>query len=71
MVMNLLFVVPLVLLKIPGAHAGLALATALASYINAGMLYRYLRRDGVFQPDPGWPRLLLQMLRNWVANALQ
>jgi putative peptidoglycan lipid II flippase len=62
MVMNVLFVVPLVLLKVPGAHAGLALATALASYINAGLLFRQLRRDGVFQPKPGWWRLLGQLL---------
>ena len=62
MVMNVLFVVPLVLLQIPGAHAGLALATALASYVNAGLLYRHLRRAGVFRPEPGWLRLLLQML---------
>ena len=61
MVMNVLFVVPLVLLEVPGAHAGLALATALASYINAGLLYRRLRRDLVFRPDVGWARLLLQM----------
>jgi putative peptidoglycan lipid II flippase len=62
MVMNVLFVVPLVLLDVPGAHAGLALATALASYLNAGLLYHYLRQQGVFQPRPGWARMLLQML---------
>ena len=62
MVMNVLFVVPLVLLKMPGAHAGLALATALASYINAGLLYRHLRRDDVYRPHAGWSRLLWQML---------
>ncbi|HED18789.1 MAG TPA: murein biosynthesis integral membrane protein MurJ, partial [Gammaproteobacteria bacterium] len=62
MVLNVLFVVPMVLLEIPGAHAGLALATALAAYINAGLLYRQLRRDSVFQPKPGWPRLLGQLL---------
>jgi len=62
MVMNILFVVPLVLLEVPGAHAGLALATSLASYINAGLLYRQLREDDVFQPKPGWPRLLGQLL---------
>jgi putative peptidoglycan lipid II flippase len=62
MVMNVLFVVPLVLLDIPGAHAGLALATALASYLNAALLYRQLRAEAVYQPDAGWPRLLLQML---------
>jgi putative peptidoglycan lipid II flippase len=62
MVMNVLFVVPMVLLEVPGAHAGLALATALASYINAGMLYRALRVDGAFQPRDGWRRLFVQML---------
>lgn len=61
MVLNVLFVVPLLLLEIPGAHAGLALATALAAYINAGMLFRYLHKDGVYRPDAGWPRLLLQI----------
>jgi putative peptidoglycan lipid II flippase len=62
MVMNFAFVVPMVLLKVPGAHAGLALATALASYVNAGLLYRRLRQDGAYQPHPGWMRLLLQIL---------
>ena len=40
----------------------LALATALASYINAGLLYRHLRHDAVYQPRAGWVRLLLQIL---------
>jgi putative peptidoglycan lipid II flippase len=62
MVMNVVFVVPLVLLEIPGAHAGLALATALAGYLNAGLLWVDLRRQGVYRPAPGWSRLLLQIL---------
>jgi putative peptidoglycan lipid II flippase len=62
MVLNVLIVVPLVLFEIPGAHAGLALATALAGYLNAGLLFRYLRAEAVYRPAPGWPRLLLQML---------
>ena len=62
MVMNALFVVPMVLLQVPGAHAGLALATALASYVNAGLLYRQLRREDVYRPGPGWLRLQLQLL---------
>lgn len=62
MVMNIVFVVPLVLLQVPGAHAGLALATALASYVNAGLLFRHLRKAGVYQPATGWRKLLLQML---------
>ena len=60
--MNVLFVVPMVLLAVPGAHAGLALATALASYVNAGLLYRNLRRHGAYTPHAGWPRLMLQIL---------
>jgi putative peptidoglycan lipid II flippase len=62
MVMNVLIVVPLVLFEIPGAHAGLALATALAGYLNAGLLLHYLRTGAVYHPAPGWPRLLLQIL---------
>ena len=62
MVMNVLIVVPLVLLEIPGAHAGLALATALAAYLNAGLLWHSLRRQAVYDPAPGWGRLLLQMV---------
>lgn len=62
MVMNVLFVVPLVLLQVPGAHAGLALATALASYINAGLLFRHLRREAIYQPVAGWRKLMWQML---------
>jgi putative peptidoglycan lipid II flippase len=46
-VMNLAFIMPL-------RHAGLALAIGLASCLNAGLLYRGLRRRGVYVPQPGW-----------------
>jgi putative peptidoglycan lipid II flippase len=62
MALNLLFVLPMVLLEVPGAHAGLALATSLASYLNAGLLYRHLRIDKVYQPGAGWLKLMLKML---------
>lgn len=62
MVMNVLFVVPMVMLDIPGAHAGLALATALAAYLNAVLLFLALRRSGVYQPAPGWIRLMVQIV---------
>lgn len=42
------------LLLYPLAHAGLALATTLAAGLNALLLYRGLRRQGVYQPLPGW-----------------
>jgi len=52
--LNLLFVVPLVQYGFAGPHMGLALATALSAYINAGLLYRRLRQQGIYQPHPGW-----------------
>ncbi len=45
--MNLAFIVPL-------KHAGLALSIGLGACLNAGLLYRALRRTGVFAPQPGW-----------------
>ncbi len=57
MVMNFLFVGVLVSLSFKGPHMGLALASSLAAYINAGMLYRGLRKQGVYAPEPGWLRV--------------
>jgi putative peptidoglycan lipid II flippase len=60
-VMNIAFVVPMVLWDLPAPHAGLALATTLAAFLNAGLLFRVLRRDDSYRPAPGWQRLLLQV----------
>ena len=49
------------------AHVGLALATSLAAFLNAGLLFSGLRRDGVFSFQPGWRLFLLRIL---LANAL-
>ncbi|MDR1275323.1 MAG: murein biosynthesis integral membrane protein MurJ [Candidatus Accumulibacter sp.] len=35
-------------------HAGLALSIGLAAYLNAALLYRGLRRNGSYTPQPGW-----------------
>lgn len=43
-------------------HAGLALATSLAALLNAGLLYRGLRQQDVFQPQPGWDKFLLRIV---------
>ncbi|MGM8228217.1 murein biosynthesis integral membrane protein MurJ [Cellvibrio sp. ARAG 10.3] len=64
--MKALFVAPLYFLFNLG-HVGLALATALAAYVNAGLLYRGLRRSGVYQPERGWGRL---MMRYGTANLM-
>lgn len=49
------------------AHAGLALATSFTACLNAGLLFRRLRRDGIYRPAAGWTSLLLRLL---LANAL-
>ena len=38
----------------PLQHAGLALATSLSAWLNAGLLYIGLRRGGVYRPMKGW-----------------
>ena len=42
--LNLILIIPL-------AHVGLALATSIAAWVNAGLLYYYLRRDGHYIVD--------------------
>jgi len=46
-VLNLMLVVPL-------AHAGLALATSLAAFLNAGLLLKALLANGSYRPGGGW-----------------
>jgi len=60
MALNIAFVVPMVKLGIEGPHAGLALATSLAAWVNAGLLYRALVRKNIYRPAHGWLRLLAQ-----------
>ena len=50
------------LLFMPLAHVGLALAVSIAAYVNCGLLYWHLRRDGVFKPQPGWAWYLGRIL---------
>lgn len=54
-------------LVVPLAHAGLALATSLSAYLNAGLLYRGLRREGHHRALPGWPTLAFRVL---IANLI-
>jgi len=61
MTLNLVFVVPMVQLDIPAPHAGLAFATSLAAWVNAGLLWRTLKNRQIYRPQPGWPRLFLQL----------
>jgi len=47
--------------RVPGLHVGLALASALASYLNLALLWRALRREGLYRRQPGWGRHLLRL----------
>ena len=49
--MNVVFVFGLGL-----AHAGLALSIGLGACLNAAVLYRFLRKAGIYRAEPGWPR---------------
>lgn len=69
MVLNVAFVVPMVLSGFEAPHAGLALATAVSAFINAGLLWLNLRREGIWRAAPGWPVLLLRVLLASVAMA--
>ncbi len=53
-VLNLALVVPL-------KHAGLALATSIAAYLNAMLLYRGLLKRDILIPLKGWARLALKV----------
>ena len=61
MVMNLTFVGFMLLLSLPGPHAGLALATSLGAFVNAALLYKHLRREDVYRPGLNWRRLFVQV----------
>ncbi|MBN0989064.1 murein biosynthesis integral membrane protein MurJ [Amphritea sp. ZJ14W] len=54
MVLNLILIWPL-------AHAGLALATTLSAFLNAGLLLRGLLKEGVFTWQAGWLKWLSQV----------
>jgi putative peptidoglycan lipid II flippase len=55
MVLNIALVFPL-------AHAGLALATSLGAFFNAGLLLTALLKTGVYQPSAGWRIYILRII---------
>lgn len=57
-----------VLVVLPAHYAGfaapfvlLATSTCISAAVNSTMLWRGLRRDGVYQPRPGWKILMLRL----------
>jgi putative peptidoglycan lipid II flippase len=57
MLLNFLFVGTLLLVGFSGPHTGLALASSVAAYVNAALLYRSLRRQKAYRPEPGWAQV--------------
>jgi putative peptidoglycan lipid II flippase len=64
MVMNIAFVLPLHSYLLIG-HVGLALATAASAFLNAILLFKGLRKQGIYQPQAGWLKFFTTLL---VAN---
>ena len=62
MAMNILFVVPMLKYNWPAPHAGLALATTLSAFLNAGLLFLGLKKSGVYFPEKGWMKLFSQTI---------
>jgi putative peptidoglycan lipid II flippase len=61
MAFNLCVVVPAFLMDFPVPHVLLAVSTGLSAIINSTLLYRGLRRDGIYHPSPAWRKLLPQV----------
>jgi putative peptidoglycan lipid II flippase len=61
MVFNLILV-PLLHMKYQLGHVGLALATSLSAWLNAGLLAKGLLRKDVFTPQPGWLGFFAKLL---------
>ncbi len=49
------------LLIYPLRHVGLALATSLAAYLNAALLYFALKKQQIYRPQPGWGGFLFKV----------
>ncbi|WP_439135789.1 murein biosynthesis integral membrane protein MurJ [Pseudomaricurvus sp.] len=64
MLLNLIFVMPFYFLWNIG-HVGLALATSVSAFINMGLLWRGLVKQGVYRSILPWGKTILQLM---VAN---
>jgi len=67
MLVNIIF--SLVLVS-PMRHTGLALATSLAAWVNAGLLLHLLMRERIFLPRPGWLKFVAKVAAAGAAMTL-
>jgi len=43
-------------------HAGLALSIGLAACMNSAILFHFLRKRNIYQPEPGWAKFFIKVL---------
>ncbi len=48
--------------RVPGLHLGMAIASSLSNYLQFVLLWRYLKRAGVYRRQAGWGRHWLRIL---------
>ena len=51
-------------------HTGLALSIGLGACLNSAILFYYLRRKGIYQPEPGWLKFFLKIVLAVLALAV-
>ena len=42
-------------------HAGLALSIGLGACLNSSILFYFLRKHGIYQPEPGWAKFFIKV----------
>ncbi len=63
--MNLLFIFGLEL-----QHAGLALSIGLGACLNSAILFHFLKKRGIYRPEPGWAKFFLKLAMALLALGL-
>ncbi|WP_230661202.1 murein biosynthesis integral membrane protein MurJ [Psychrobacter sp. I-STPA10] len=66
MIFSLIFIGLFYLIDLP-LHGGLALATTGASFVNAGLLYYFLQKKGIFRFEAHWKKMLGQFMLSNIA----
>ena len=60
--LNLLIVLPAARMGFKAPHALLATSTSISAVVNTALLWRGLRKAGVYTPSAGWPLLLVRII---------
>jgi putative peptidoglycan lipid II flippase len=50
------------ILMFPLGHAGLTLSTSIGACLNAGLLFWFLRKRGIYAPRAGWPLFVAKLV---------